>query len=97
MSTAPTPEPLVLVHLPAELRARAQATIAVTSGDVRSIISALDESYPGLRYNLCAETGELRPFINIFVDGRNIRLATNLDTPVAAGSVIHIMRSVAGG
>ncbi len=99
MSTAPSQEPQVLVHLPAELRARAhaQSTVGVASGEMHAIIAARDETYPGLRFNLCAETGELRPYINIFVNGRNIRLAANLETPVAAGSVIHIMRSVAGG
>ena len=96
--TAPT-TPGVLVHLPAELRARTgeQASIVVASGDMRTIIAALDQAFPGLRFNLCAETGELRPFVNIFVDGRNVRFGTALDTPVAAGSVVHIIHSVAGG
>jgi molybdopterin synthase sulfur carrier subunit len=99
MSAPSTSQRTVLVHLPAELRARTreQATIAVESGAVRDIIVALDEAYPGLRFNLCAETGELRPFVNIFVDGRNIRFASVLDTTVAAGSVVHIFHSVAGG
>ena len=99
MSAPSTSEPTALVHLPAELRARTreQASIAVAGADVRAIIVALDRTFPGLRFNLCAETGELRPFVNIFVDGRNIRLASSLDTPVAAGSVIHIIHSVAGG
>lgn len=89
----------MLVHLPAELRERTreQASITVAGADVRAIIVALDHTYPGLRFNLCAETGELRPFVNIFVNGRNIRLASTLDTPVAPGSVIHIIHSVAGG
>jgi molybdopterin synthase sulfur carrier subunit len=99
VSAPSTPQPTALVHLPAELRARTreQASIAVAGSDVRAIIAALDHAYPGLRFNLCAETGELRPFVNIFVDGRNIRLAADLDTPVAAGSVVHIIHSVAGG
>jgi molybdopterin synthase sulfur carrier subunit len=99
MSVPSTSQQTVLVHLPTELRERTgqQATIVVASGAVRQIIVALDEVYPGLRFNLCAESGELRPFVNIFVDGRNIRLAAALDTPVPAGSVVHIIHSVAGG
>lgn len=101
MPTAPTAPttPSVLVHLPAELRARTgeRTSITVASGDVRAIIAALDQVFPGLRFNLCAETGELRPFVNIFVDGRNIRFASTLDTTVAPGSVMHIIHSVAGG
>ncbi|HZC05842.1 MAG TPA: MoaD/ThiS family protein [Ktedonobacterales bacterium] len=96
--TTPT-APTVIVHLPAELRARTreQAVVTVPSGDVRDIIAALDCAFPGLRFNLCAETGELRTFVNIFVNGRNVRLASALDTPVAPGSVVHIIHSVAGG
>lgn len=92
-------EQTVLVHLPAQLRERTQqqATITVAAGDVREIIAALDEVFPGLRFNLCTETGELRPFVNVFVNGRNIRYLDILDTPVSAGATLHILHSVAGG
>ncbi len=99
MSTPSTSQRMALVHLPAQLRTRTggQATAEVASGTVREIITALDHLYPGLRFNLCLENGELRPFVNVFVDGRNIRYASVLDTPVAAGAVVHILHSVAGG
>lgn len=99
MSMSSTSQQMALVHLPAQLRARTggQATAEVVGGTVREIIVALDHLYPGLRFNLCLENGELRPFVNVFVDGRNIRYASVLDTPVAAGSVVHILHSVAGG
>lgn len=99
MSESSTVQPLTLVHLPAELRARTgdRATVEVAGGSVREIIAALDQLYPGLRFNFCTETGELRPFVNVFVDGRNVRFASLLDTPVAAGAVVHIVHSVAGG
>lgn len=99
MSEPPPSQQSALVHLPPELRGRTrqEATVTVPCGSVREIIAALDTAYPGLRFNLCAETGELRPFVNIFVNGRNIRFTTDLDTPVAAGSTVHILHSVAGG
>ncbi|HEX8995078.1 MAG TPA: MoaD/ThiS family protein [Ktedonobacterales bacterium] len=100
MSASTTPQQqLVLVHLPAELRDRTgqQATILLPGGSVRDIITALDAVYPGLRFNLCTEDGELRPFVNIFVNGRNVRFSAILDTPVASGSTVHILHSVAGG
>jgi len=99
MFTSSTSQSLALVHLPAQLRARTgqQATVEVASGTVREIITTLDHLFPGLRFNLCMESGELRPFVNVFVDGRNIRYESALDTRVAAGSVVHILHSVAGG
>ncbi len=99
MSTSSTSQRTALIHLPAQLRARTggHATTEVACGTVREIIAALDHLYPGLHFNLCQENGELRPFVNVFVDGRNIRYTSVLDTPVAAGSVVHILHSVAGG
>ncbi|HEX8730614.1 MAG TPA: MoaD/ThiS family protein [Ktedonobacterales bacterium] len=99
MSASSTSEPMALVHLPSELRARTgdRATVEAPGGTVRELISALDGMFPGLRFNFCTETGELRPFVNVFVDGRNVRFASLLDTPVAAGAIVHIVHSVAGG
>jgi len=89
----------VTVHLPSELRARTQqrATIEAPSGTVREMIATLDELFPGIRFNLCYETGELRQFVNIFVNGYNVRYLALLDTPVPAGATVHIIHSVAGG
>ena len=61
------------------------------------IIDELDRNYPGLRFNLCHETGELRPFVNIFLNRENIRYLQGLDTLVTPGATVHILQSVAGG
>ncbi|HEU5228446.1 MAG TPA: MoaD/ThiS family protein [Ktedonobacteraceae bacterium] len=89
----------VTVSLPNPLRAKVgnQASITVQGQTVREIIDALEESFPGLRFSLCYETGELRPFVNIFVERENIRYLQGLDTAVPAGAKIHILPSVAGG
>lgn len=89
----------VSVLLPSVLRGRAGGASAVsaTGATVAELIAALEEQYPGLRFNLCYETGELRPFVNIFVDGENIRYLRGLATPVRAGAHVHILPSVAGG
>lgn len=99
MSAPPDSQRKVLVHLPAQLRDRTgqQSSFEAPAGAVRDIISALDETFPGLRFNLCTEEGELRPFVNIFVDGRNVRYASLLDTPAPEGCAVHILHSVAGG
>jgi molybdopterin synthase sulfur carrier subunit len=71
--------------------------VSVSAGTVREIIEALERDYPGLRFNLCHETGELRPYVNIFVEGENVRFLQDLDTPVPAGATVHVIHSVAGG
>ena len=95
----PVTVPNVTVSLPNALRARAgnRRTVVATGRTVREIIAALDHDFPGLRFNLCYETGDLRSYVNIFLDRENIRYLDGLDTPVRDGATIHILQSVAGG
>lgn len=89
----------VLVHLPHQLRAQTgnQRSVTVSGGTIRDVIAALDARYPGLVFHFCHETGELRPYVNVFVDGENVRYLQGLNTPVHDGGTIHIIHSVAGG
>jgi len=89
----------VTVSIPAGLlyRTGSRKRVAVTGDTVRQIIDALELEHPGLRFNLCYETGELREFVNIFLESENVRHLQGLDTPVGPGSTIHIIHSVAGG
>jgi molybdopterin synthase sulfur carrier subunit len=89
----------VTVVLPVALRSRAgnRSRVLVPSGTVREVIEALDHDYPGLRFNLCYETGELRTFVNIFVNNDHVRYLQGLDTPVSPGATLFVLQSVAGG
>lgn len=89
----------ITVSLPVPLRARVgnQIAVAVSGSTVREVIDALEQDFPGLRFNLCYETGELRPFVNIFLNRANIRYLQGLDTAVPPEARIHILQSVAGG
>ncbi|MFI5273256.1 MAG: MoaD/ThiS family protein [Ktedonobacterales bacterium] len=92
-------EAAVTVLLPDGLRARAGGarTVTLRAATLRGVIAALDHEHPGLRFNLCHETGELRPFVNVFINGVNVRYLQGLDTPIPAGATVYIMPSVAGG
>lgn len=89
----------VTVMLPGALLARTgnRATVTTAGATVREVIKALDTQFPGFRFNLCHETGELRPFVNIFLNGENIRYLQGLETPVPDGARLHVLPSVAGG
>lgn len=91
--------PLVQVRFPGALHPRtgSRVSVKVAGHKVREVIDALEEQFPGLRFNLCTETGELRPYVNIFLDRENIRYLQGLDTPLHAGATLHILPSVAGG
>ena len=92
-------ESAILVRLPSQLyeKAGGQRAISAPSGSVRAVIDALEAAAPGLRFQLCEETGELRSFVNIFLDGVNIRNLAGLETSVPAGATLMIFPSVAGG
>ena len=91
--------PTATVILPYVLREKVgnHKSIMVAGSTIREIIDALDHDFPGLGFNLCYETGELRPYVNIFLDRENIRYRQGLATPVHRGATIHILQSVAGG
>ena len=89
----------VSVWIPPALRERTgnRRQVHAVGRTVREMIDALERDYPGLRFNLCHETGELRPYVNIFLEGENVRFLQGLETPLNGGATVHIIHSVAGG
>jgi molybdopterin synthase sulfur carrier subunit len=90
----------ITVHLPPTLapaQTEKHASVRVTGTTVREVIAALEDAYPGLRFRLCLETGDLRPFVNVFVNGIHLRYLRGMETPVPPGATVHILQSVAGG
>jgi molybdopterin synthase sulfur carrier subunit len=87
------------VLLPRALAPRAgqRARVTVAGRTVREVVDALEAAHPGMRFELCYETGELRPFVNVFVNGEHIRYLRGLDSDLPAGATVHILPSVAGG
>ena len=71
--------------------------VPATGDSVGDVLRTLGQSYPAFLERITLETGELRPFLNIFVNGDDIRFAQDLDTPVSDGDEISIIPSVAGG
>src|SRR5450759_494808 len=89
----------VTVSIPHALRKRTgqQRHVQVEGKNVREVIDALERAYPGTGFQICHETGELRPFVSVVVGGESARYLVRLDTGVKPGEVVHIMHSVAGG
>ncbi|MFD3685269.1 MoaD/ThiS family protein [Nocardiopsis sp. NPDC058631] len=92
----------VTVHLPGLLQADAEgaAHIPVEVGDdtpLGGVLDALAARYPGLDRRLRDERGELRRYVNVFVDGDECRGAGGLAAPVTDGANVRVLPSVAGG
>jgi len=71
--------------------------VQVDAGTVKEVIERLEGLYPGIRNSVCTESGELRRFINIYVDGEDVRFLDNLGTVVQDGGEISIVPAIAGG
>lgn len=68
------------------------------SGDtIGSVVEDLEQKFPGIRERLYDEQGRVRRFVNIYVNGDDIRFLSSLDTPVKDGDEISIVPAIAGG
>lgn len=87
------------VRIPAPLRrlTKDQAVVDVEGLTVAEIISDLEKKYPGLKERLCDETGQIRRFINVFVNGEDIRFKDGAKTAVPAGAEVSVVPAIAGG
>lgn len=91
----------IVFVIPGPLRdfAGNRSEIAV-SGSARTIGEALDllmAESPAVRDRIVTELGTVRPHVNIFIDGENIRYAKQLDTPVRDGAEVLILPALSGG
>ena len=64
---------------------------------LQGALDALEATAPGIMQRLVGDTGELRRFINIYVNDEDIRYMQKEQTPVKAGDTVSIIPSVAGG
>jgi MoaD family protein len=88
----------VSVKIPTQLRSATDgdAQASVDGETVGQVLDSLYERYGELRSRI-AEDGGLRRFVNVYVDGEDIRFLDGLDTPVQDGGEITILPAVAGG
>lgn len=89
----------VQVRIPTPLRKLTdnRDVVSVEASTVAEAIDKLEELYPGVKEHLYDESGELRRFINIFVDGEDIRFLDGLATSLKEDSVVSIIPAIAGG
>ena len=90
--------PTVLV--PGVLRAEAGGAAHLEVGDTGTLGAVMDEMarrWPRLERRIRDESGALRRYVNVYVDGEDCRRSGGLATPVAAGAEIQVLPSVAGG
>jgi sulfur-carrier protein len=87
------------VWIPQVLRSAVggQKQVELEGGTVRELVDALVAKFPGLRQQLLAEDGDLNRFVNVYVNGQDVRYLNGLDTPVAQRDEVRLLPAMAGG
>ena len=88
-----------LVRIPTPLRkmTNGQDKVEVTESILSVMIDNLESEYPGFKERLIDENGELRYFVNIYLNGEDVRFLSGLSTDTKEGDEISIVPAVAGG
>lgn len=89
----------VTLRIPTPLRSYTedQSTVDVAASTVAEALDSLVERYPDLEDNLFTEDGDLRQFVNIYVDDEDIRYQDGTETALDDASEVSIVPSIAGG
>ena len=89
----------VKVKLPTQLRAVAggEGEVLLEGETVGAVLDALYAEHGELRERIADDDGSLRRFVNVYVNGDDIRFGDGLKTPVPAGGEVQILPAVAGG
>ena len=76
---------------------RSEVVVEGTAGSLGDALSLLWRQYPAFRDRVVTERNEVRPHINVFVDGESIRYSGGFGTPVRDGAEIVILPALSGG
>jgi molybdopterin converting factor small subunit len=91
----------VTVRIPTILRAyvQDQSTVEITPevATLKGVLDALEAMAPGILQRVISDTGELRRFVNLYVNDDDVRFLEGLSTPTPDGAQVSIVPAVAGG
>ncbi|MEJ7619487.1 MAG: ubiquitin-like small modifier protein 1 [Aquificaceae bacterium] len=89
----------ITVRVPTPLRriTNGQGEVQVQASTIREAIEKLEEAYPGFKERLVDEQGEVRRFVNLYLNDEDIRFLKGLDTELKDGDVLSIVPAIAGG
>ncbi len=89
----------IMVRIPTPLRkvTNGDDKVTVEGATLGLIIESMESQYPGIKGRLCDDQGELRNFVNIYVNGEDVRFLDGLGTATNTGDEVSIVPAVAGG
>jgi sulfur-carrier protein len=87
------------VHIPSVLRSNVGGakSLDLPGDSIRAVVGELVAQHPSLGGQLLTEDGDLNRFVNVYVNGQDVRYLDGLDTPVAATDEVRLLPAMAGG
>ena len=89
--------PSVLIPTPLRKLTNELETVSGVGATIGELIDNLDQAFPGLKDRVCDEAGNVRRFVNIYINGEDIRFLEEKATPVKDSDEISIVPAIAGG
>ena len=88
-----------VVRIPTVLRPQVGGNkeLDLAGGTVGEVVTALTTQYPGLKSQLLTAEGDLNRFVNVYVNGQDVRYLDGLSTPVADRDEVRLLPAMAGG
>ncbi len=89
----------VKVRIPTPLRTLTNGSeeVTVEGKSIKEVIDNLETNHNGIKERICDENGQIRRFINFYLNDEDIRFKDNQETPVNDGDQISIVPAIAGG
>lgn len=90
---------MIKVRIPTPLRplTRGQGEVETKGASIAEMIANLEAMHPGMKDRLCDEKGELRRFVNVYVNDQDIRFLSGKETALKDGDEVSIVPAIAGG
>ncbi len=71
--------------------------VTINAKNIRELIEGLEKQFPGVKERLCDESGNVRRFINLYVNNEDIRFLNGIETELKEGDTVSIIPAIAGG
>ena len=89
---------MTTIRIPPTLRAEVggERQVPAAGDTVRELLDDLMDRFPGLRTQL-VEDDDIAPFVNVYVEGEDVRTLDGIETPVREGATVILLPAMAGG
>lgn len=90
---------MTMVRIPSPLRryTDGQSKVETNGATIQELIDNLEAQHPGVKSRLCDENGQIKRYVNVFVNDEEIRTLQGVETPISDKDEVSIIPAMAGG